>query len=514
MDFFNYLRTFFAANLTLVLIGVYIFTVLSTIILVIHEKRDPLKTSTWVLILLLLPIIGLIFYIYFGQNYRKVKIFSRKGLRDLKQIEHISKGQLVHFKKNSNFKNPNVANNIPIITLLLNNSKAILTEMNRVDIIQVGEKAFKSIIEEIEKARVSIHMQFYIVTDDVIGNAIKNILIAKAQEGLEVRLIYDDVGSWGLSKKFVKELRDAGVEVFPFMEVKFPLFTSKVNYRNHRKIIVIDGRIGYMGGMNIADRYIFGNETLGNWYDTMLKIEGEAVHVLQILFLSDWFFVSGKLVRNSLKFFTLRTRFWNTKETHDVLGGKKLFPDSEVTESHLLQITASGPDSDWASIMQAFFSAITHARKHIYIASPYFVPNESILTALKTAALSGIDVRIMLPGKSDSTVVYWSSLSYVAELLDAGIKIYLFQKGFNHSKIIMIDGSFSSVGSANMDIRSFEDNFELLAMIYDTELTNELERNFLKDLKHSTKIDPLQWAQRPLINSMKESVARLFSPLF
>lgn len=514
MDFFNYLGTFFAANLTLVLLGIYIFTVFSTIILVIHEKRDPLKTSTWVLILLLLPILGLIFYVYFGQNYRKVKIFSRKGLRDLKQIEMISKGQLVHFKKNTSFNNPNVSNNIPIITLLLNNSKAILTEKNRVEIIQVGEKAFKSIIEEIERAKVSIHMQFYIVSDDTIGNAIKNILIAKALEGLEVRLIYDDVGSWSLPKRYVRELRNSGVEIFPFMEVKFPLFTSKVNYRNHRKIIVIDGRVGYMGGMNIADRYIFGNETLGSWYDTMLKIEGEAVHVLQILFLSDWFFVSGKLVKYSLKFFNLKTRFWHSKETKAIAEGKVLFPDSAVSESHLLQITASGPDSDWASIMQAFFSVITHARKHIYIASPYFVPNESILTALKTAALSGIDVRIILPGKSDSTVVYWSSLSYVSELLEAGIKIYLFQKGFNHSKIIMIDSNFSSVGSANMDIRSFEDNFELLAMIYDNELTNELERNFLKDLKHCIKIDPEEWAHRPLINSIKESIARLFSPLF
>jgi cardiolipin synthase len=508
------IKDFFASNLTLIFLGIYVFTVLSTVVLVIHEKRDPLKTSTWVLILLLLPLIGLIFYVYFGQNFRKVKIFSRKGLRDLQQIENISKGQLGLFKKYASLQNATVISNLPIITLLLNNSKAILTEMNRVEIIQIGEKAFNSIVKDLESATVSINMQFYIVSDDKIGNTIKDILIAKAKSGVEVRLIYDDVGSWSLPKRFVNELKNSGVEVFPFMKVQFPLFTSKANYRNHRKIVVIDGKIGYMGGMNIADRYIYGSDELGPWFDTMLKIEGEAVHVLQILFLSDWFFVSGKLVTRSTKYFKFKNWLNKPKTGKTISKTNELFPESQIKERHILQITASGPDSDWASIMQAFFSAITHARKHIYIASPYFVPNESILTALKTAALSGIDVRIMLPGKSDSTVVYWSSLSYVAELLDAGIKIYLFQKGFNHSKIIMIDGSFSSVGSANMDIRSFEDNFELLAMIYDTELTNELERNFLKDLKHSTKIDPLQWAQRPLINSMKESVARLFSPLF
>ena len=309
---------------------------------------------------------------------------------------------------------------------------------------------------------------------------------------MEVRFIFDDVGSWSLPKRFIKDLVTAGVKIFPFMEVKFPIFTSKVNYRNHRKIVVIDGKVGFLGGMNIADRYIEGNKELGPWVDTQLRIEGESVQWLQVVFLMDWYFVSGELINDKLKY----------------------FPEHKVEETHAIQITASGPDSDWSSIMQAYFVAITKAKHHIYISTPYFVPNESILTALKTAALSGIDVRIILPGKSDSTVVYWSSLSYVLELLEAGIKVYLYQKGFNHSKIMMIDSSFASVGSANMDIRSFEDNFEVAAIVYDSEITTELERSFIKDIRRSHRITIEDWENRPLKQSFKESFARLFSPLF
>jgi cardiolipin synthase A/B len=341
-------------------------------------------------------------------------------------------------------------------------------------------------------AESSIHIEFYIVSDDKIGNRIKDVLIKKAQEGIEVRLVFDDVGSWSLPKKYINSLKQAGVSVHSFMEVKFPLLTSKVNYRNHRKIIVVDGKVGFIGGINIADRYLEGNKELGPWRDTLIKLKGEAVNSLQAIFLVDWYFVTGQ----------------------DISDQSKYFSSQEVKSYHPIQITASGPDSDWASIMQAFFLAITKAKHHIYIASPYFVPNESILTALKTASLSGVDVRIMLPGKSDSTVVYWSSLSYVSELLDAGIKVYLYQNGFNHSKILMIDSSFASVGSANMDIRSFEDNFEIAAIIYDEHLTTFIENSFLNDLSKSKLVTEQEWSLRSHKYNLKESIARLFSPLF
>ncbi len=492
MDFTFFWKSLIVPNIVLILLGIYLITVFSTAAMVVHEKRDPAKTSIWVLILILMPIIGLIFYIFFGQYHRKEKIFSRKGLRDLQQIEQMSQNQLINIKSQRFIENPSIANNLSIITLLLNNSKALLTQYNQVSIYQTGKSTFNAIIEELESATSSIHMEFYIVSNDEIGNRIKDILISKAKSGVEVRLIFDDVGSWSLPKKYIKQLRDAGVEVFPFMEVKFPLFTRKVNYRNHRKIIVVDGRVAFMGGMNIADRYLKGDTKLGAWYDTLLRIKGEAVHMLQVIFLVDWFFVSKMQISNRAKY----------------------FPDHKISIQHPLQITASGPDSDWASIMQAFFAAITKARSHIFISSPYFIPNESILTALKTASLSGVDVKIILPGKSDSTVVYWSSLSYITELLEAGINVYLFQKGFNHSKIIMIDSSFAIVGSANMDIRSFEDNFEVMAIIYDNELTSQLEEQFNRDIRKSRRVILSKWIRRPLKQSVKESVARLFSPLF
>jgi cardiolipin synthase len=489
---FDFWNNILLPNLSLIILLIYLFTVISTAVMVIHEKRDPAKTSIWVLILILLPVVGLIFYILFGQNRRKEKIFNRKGIKDLQQIELLSNNQLVDIQAKKFINIPSITDNLGIITLLLNNSKALLTEHNQVEIFQTGRKTFRSILDNIDGAKKSIHLEFYIIANDEIGNKIKDKLIDKAREGIKVRLIFDDVGSWHLPKRFVAELVAAGVEVYPFMEVKFPLLTSKVNYRNHRKIIVIDGKVAFMGGMNIADRYLKGDELLGTWYDTVLRIEGDAVNVLQIIFLIDWYFVSNKLE----------------------FSKEECFFRHSITTKHSLQITSSGPDSDWASIMQAFFAAITRARKHIYISTPYFVPNESILTALKTASLSGVDVRIVLPGKSDSTVVYWSSLSYVSELLDAGIKVYLFQNGFNHSKILMIDSNFASVGSANMDIRSFEDNFEVLAMIYDQELTLSLEKQFLRDIRKSKQVNASKWKQRSNVQNFKESLARIFSPLF
>lgn len=492
MVLLSILKFLSTVNISLILVVIYLITVFSTATMVVREKRDPIKTTSWVLILILLPIAGLIFYIFFGQYHRKEKIFNRKGLRDLEQIENLSHSQVVKLHIQKLHHSQQIADNLNIITLLLNNSKALLTEFNEVEILQDGKEAFNSIIDVLNAAESTIHIEFYIVSDDKIGNRIKDILIKKAKEGIEVRLVFDDVGSWSLPKKYIKSLKDAGVAVYPFMEVKFPLFTSKVNYRNHRKIIVVDGKVGFVGGMNIADRYIDGSKELGPWRDTMIKLKGEAVNSLQVIFLVDWYFVTGQ----------------------DISDRAKFFPKQEATSHHPIQITASGPDSDWASIMQAFFLAITKAKHHIYIASPYFVPNESILTALKTAALSGVDVRIMLPGKSDSTVVYWSSLSYVSELLEAGIKVYLYQNGFNHSKILMIDSSFASVGSANMDIRSFEDNFEIAAIIYDQQLTTFLENSFLNDLSKSKLITEEEWSLRSHKNNLKESVARLFSPLF
>jgi cardiolipin synthase len=469
----------------------YLITVIFIVILIIQQNGDPLKTITWSLVLLLIPIIGIIFYFYFGQNYRRQKIFNQKGLKDMIHMQEFSRYQMGELVQKSFFDNPKINSKKRIITLLINNSKSLISEHNKLQFFSTGREAFNYLLDDIANARDHIHMEYYIIEDDKIGRKIRDLLIQKAREGVEVRLIYDDVGSWKLSKKYINPLIEAGAEVYPFLPVRFPFLTNKINYRNHRKIVVIDGTIAHVGGMNIADRYIEGNKEVGQWKDMQLRIIGEAVHSLQIIFLTDWYFVSNQAITNN-----------------------KYFPEVYVDEVRLVQITASGPDSDWASIMQAYFAAISTATDHIYIITPYFIPNESILTALKTAALGGVDVKIMLPYKSDSRLVYWSTLSFVSEMLEAGVKIYFYRNGFNHAKLMLVDGIFASIGTANMDIRSFDQNFEVNAIIYDEETTTSLESSFLTDLDDCIHYSLEEWNNRKWWFNFRESLARLMSPLF
>ena len=468
----------------------YILTIVFMVILVIQQRGDPMKTIAWLMVVTFIPLLGIILYFYFGKNYRKEKIFSRKELTDSEQIRLLAQYQ--PDKVDATFWHDEaVAGKAHIMKMLYNSEKVLLTERNRVKILVNGKMTFEHIIAELEKAQKHIHLEYYIIDDDHIGNEIRRILIRKAKEGLEVRVIYDDVGCWSLSKEYIMSLKNAGARVFPFMPVRFPYFTNKINYRNHRKIIVIDGKVGFVGGMNIADRYISGSEELGPWRDTHLKIEGEAVYSLQSVFLLDWYFVSKRNIHDQDQY----------------------FPPVEITNQHLMQIVASGPDSDWASIMQTFFTAIATAKSYIYISTPYFLPNESILTALRTAALSGVDVRMLLPEQSDSKLISWSSSSYIGQLLDAGIKVYLYRKGFTHSKSMIVDDVFCSIGTANMDIRSFDQNFEVNALIYDQRLTVAMRNIFMNDIKDLKYINVNDWDERPRRIVFCESVARLFSPL-
>jgi len=469
---------------------IYLTTAIIVAISVVLENRNPTKTISWVVVLFVLPLVGLIFYFMVGKNYRKEKIFSRKGLKDFERIRLLSENQIIELQDKNFIENEKIRSKLPIINLLLRNSKALLTTRNHIEILNNGKETFDSIKREINKARNHIHLEYYIIDDDKIGNEIRELLIAKAGEGVEVRLIIDDVGCWKLGKKYLQSLENAGVELYSFMPVRFPLFANRINYRNHRKIIVVDGQVGYVGGINIADRYIVGSKNIPFWRDTHIKIEGEAVNSLQVVFLIDWYFVSGK-----------------------ILSDRSYFPRSKIKNTQLVQITASGPDSDWSSIMQAYFSAISTAREYIYIVNPYFIPNESILTALKTVALSGVDVRMIIPGKSDSFLAYNGTLSYVEELLEAGIRVFYYQKGFIHSKLIMVDDVFASVGTANMDIRSFDDNFEVNALIYDEKLCNELKDLFLEDLTDCLEADLDLHIDRSIKKKFIQSFARIFSPL-
>ncbi|MCC8089701.1 MAG: cardiolipin synthase [Rikenellaceae bacterium] len=474
----------------IIFIILYLIFVILNILVIIRDKRDSVKALAWITVIALIPVFGFILYILFGRNHRKEKIFNIKESADIEILLETLSAKQIYDVNNRTSNLPEISRNKDIITLLLNSNKSLLTVRNNVKILNNGEVTFEEIKKELLKAETFIHLEYYILERDRIGYEIADILMEKARSGVEVRFIYDDVGSWGLSTHFLRKMRRAGVDIKCFMPVVFPWLTSKINYRNHRKIIVIDGKIGFTGGINIAQRYIDGVKG-GVWRDTHLRIEGEAVESLQLTFITDWHFVSGEKLRNSDKY----------------------FPQTFVDVETPVQIASSGPDSDWASIMQAFFAAITKACRHIYISTPYFLPNEAILTAIKVASLSGIDVRIMIPEKSDSKIVHWATRSYISELLEAKVKVYLYRKGFNHSKIIMIDGMFSSVGTANMDIRSFEDNFEITAILYDSQLTGELESQFLKDLADSRMVVKSEWDKRSVFYSIGESFASLLSPL-
>ncbi len=470
----------------------YIITALFVSLMIIFEKRSPVKTLSWVIVILLVPFVGLITYILFGQNYRKSKIFSRKGISDLKSLQSFAAAQISSLPTRLESEIESIRDKQHLMRLMLNNNRAFLTEFNSVELLINGEKAFPSMLKAIRAAGKFIHMQFYRFEADTLGMSFFNVLIDKARSGVEVRIIVDDVGSWSLENNFLKKLKSAGVEIYQFMPVRFPNLTSKINYRNHRKVVVVDGVIGFVGGMNIANKYLVGVRSLGQWRDTHLLIRGEAVATLNSVFLTDWAFVCGKILTSNQVYLT-----------HE-----------RIKEKCWIQMASSGPDSDWSNILQVYISAIATARQSIYISTPYFSPDETIMNAMCTASLSGVDVRIIIPEQADSVIANWNSRSYVTEMLEAGIKVYLYFAGFNHSKYMVVDNVFSSVGSPNVDIRSFDLNFEVTALIYDTNFAGKLTTMFMDDLSGCIEVKLTQWLARRRSEKFKESLARIFGPLY
>jgi len=470
----------------------YLITVIFVCLVIIFENRAPVKTLSWVLVISLIPVIGILLYFFFGQNYRKRKIFSRKGITDSEHHLYAAIEQIESLDSRLDKKTDAIKSKQHLMTLMLNNERSVLTDNNSITLLKDAEETYPAMIEAIEKAENFIHFEIYRFNIDSTGNRFRDLLIKKVSEGVEVRMIIDDVGSWSFKKRYIDEMRRAGVQIFPFFPVRFPLLASKINYRNHRKILVVDGKTGFIGGMNIADKYIEGLPKIGKWRDTHLKIEGDAVGALNRVFLIDWFFLSGELLTDK----------------------KNYFPKHSSSGDSWIQLASSGPDSDWATIMQAYLAAIATAGEKVYLCTPYFSPNESILNALKTAALSGKDVRLIIPFKSDSIIANWNSRSYVTELLHAGVRIYAYVSGFNHSKYIVVDGVFSSVGSVNVDMRSFDLDFEVTALIYDEKFASILEDMFMEDLINSRELLLDLWEGRTRKEKYKESLARIFGPLY
>ncbi|WP_411894507.1 cardiolipin synthase [Winogradskyella sp. A2] len=479
---------FIQNNLFVILIAFNYLLALTAVVTVILKKINPTKTLSYIIVLLVFPFIGLLVYYLFGQEYRKTKIFNRKHvlnqsvitkIQNTINIDHQSKQEIEELLEEKS----------KLIPLLNQNDQSKLTLNNDIEIIENGDKKINLLLKDIKNAKHHIHLEYFIIKDDVTGTEVLNELIEKSNEGIDIKIIVDDVGS-SISSKMKKRIKHSGITMYRFMPVLFSRFTGKMNYRDHRKIIVIDGKIGYVGGINISDNYV-NSRNQRFWRDTHIRVEGEAVLQLQILFFTTWDFVSEG----------------------DLKIDDTFFPEHQIKNKLSMQFAASGPDTDWANIMESIFVAITNAEDYIYLTTPYFIPNDEIVTALQVASRSNIEVKLIIPKNSDSWIAEHATNSYVEQLLKAGIEVYQYEKGFIHSKTMIVDSVFCSVGTANMDYRSFNINFEVNALIYDKETSGTLLSLFNKDLEGSHKIEIAQWSKRSIYAKLLEALARLMAPL-
>ena len=472
-----------------ILLGLNYIMVIIAIAIILFKNINPTKTITYILVLVMFPFIGLLVYYFFGQEYRKSKIFNRKNILNKSVVKKVS-DEFVLNNRDIERLDTFLDEKMKLVKLLYKSENTPVTKYNEVTILKNGKEKFEYLFKDLKNAKKHIHLEYYILKDDDIGGKLIDIICEKAQNDVKVRLSFDDVGS-SISAKSKRKLRESGVEFHAFMPVLFPQFTGKLNYRNHRKIAVIDGEIGYVGGINVSDNYVNYKNGKSFWRDTHVRIVGEAVKPLQVHFLMTWDFVSKS----------------NLKITNT------FFPKTTVKKETAVQIAASGPDTDWANIMEAIFVAINTAEDYVYITTPYFIPNEQIITALQVAGKSGVDVRILIPKVSDSWTAKHATNSYLEMLLEADVKIYRYEKGFIHAKTIVVDDVFSTIGTANLDYRSFNINFEINALIYNTKTSEELKSHFLDDIKNSEELELNSWRDRAAFNKLKESYARLWSPL-
>ena len=453
---------------------------------VLMDNRQPAKTIAWVLVLLFVPVVGIVLYIFFGQNTRKMKLISGRSL------DQLSKRSMLEFVEQRNLRMPEYFSSL--VRLFTNQSLSLPFKDNAVEFYTDGYQFFPALLQAIKGATNHIHLDTYIIADDPLGRLVSDALIAKAREGVEVRLIYDDVGCWRVPERFFDRMRQAGVKVRSFMPVRFPAFTSKVNYRNHRKVCVIDGTQGFIGGMNIALRYVKGlhGGTLP-WRDTHMRLRGSVVYALQRAFLVDWYFVDRTLINDH--------RYYPPMPWH-------------ISNDSLAQVVTSSPIAQWPDIMQGYVRILLEAKRYVYMETPYFLPTEPVMFAMRTAALAGVDVRLLIPRRSDAWLIQLASMSYVTETLEAGVKVRLYEKGFNHSKLLVADDQISTCGSTNIDFRSFENNFEANVFFYDRQTALRIKDIYMRDEDCSINFsEARELHHRPYMHRFVESLLRLLSPL-
>lgn len=468
----------------------YVINILFAFTVIFLERRNPASTLAWILVLFLLPAIGALFYILFSQNLMRKKMFQlgaeeHRYFTSLlnREIENIRSGRLI-------YNDPLMENYKDLILFHQIQSEALFSQDNYVEVLTDGTEKFKELFKCIINAKSHIHILYFIVKRDALGKQLIRILTEKASEGVEVRLLIDALGN-KIHESDFEPLIKAGGKISLFFPSLLSYINLKVNYRNHRKIAVIDGKYGFIGGFNVGNEYISLKKKMGYWRDTHLKIEGTAVHDLQTRFLLDWKASSGEAIKHNPKYFPHPQQIGNTG----------------------IQIVSSGPDSPQEEIKQGYLKMINSAKERICIQTPYFIPDESIQEALKIAALSGVEVQIMIPNKPDHIFVYWATYSFIGDLIHAGVKAFIYDLGFLHAKTIVVDQKISSVGTANFDIRSFKLNFEVNAFIYDSKVSEELEQAFDKDLESCWELTLERYENRSKMIKFKESISRLLTPV-
>lgn len=474
-----------------ILLILYYSVVILLFFRIILENKNPLKTQSYLILMILLPIIGMMIYLFFGINFRKKKLYSRKGFSDQKIIQRWIKtyDNLLHDSFDDVQEYLSEKAKLPF--LFWRNNFSALTSNNSVQVFTNGEEKFPVLLQKLKNAKHHINIEYYIFENDVIGKKIMDVLCERAESGVVVRMIVDALGSNHIPMLTINKIKKSGVQFYEYHPVIFTSLANRVNYRDHRKIVVIDGKIGFVGGINVADKYINYKEGKTHWRDTHCMIEGDAVYSLQILFFLNWYFVSKNLI----------------------LPDSNYFPKITENEGVITSIISSDPDSDYPNLMEGYFSMINSAKNEILIITPYFIPNESILTALKTCAKGGVNIIILLPAQSDSVFVHSASLTYMGELLKNDIHIYFYTKGMIHSKVMIIDEELSTIGTANMDYRSFDNNAEVNAVFFDKNLANELKTQYLIDLEDAEKLDYIAWKNRPMKIKLIGSFGRLIAPL-
>lgn len=502
-------------------------------IVVFVERKSPHATMAWLMILFFIPILGVILYIFFGQSFYHDRMFE-----DLGETERRIKEFLTWQKNDLDSEDSPVYQHMPhrykgLVRMIMDDDGSPITVNNAVKIYSDGNEKYKDLIEDIYAAKDSVHMEYYILKDDEIGREVFKALTQKACEGVEVRFLGDALGCAGPRRSFFKPLLDAGGKVAFFFPSLIRLNHPRINYRNHRKIAVIDGKIGFIGGYNIGDDYLSRIPKWAPWRDAAVRVTGDCVYSLQSRFLRDWNYATRKNADYNLLSYTNEEleryfpkiservdTYMNNKEGGADTAGDNAMDTNAANESVRsdiagvpAQIVSGGPDTYWNPIKDMYAKMISLATESIYIQTPYFVPDQTILESLRMAALSGVDVKIMFPCKPDHIFVYWAGYSYLEQLFDAGVRVFVWKEGFIHAKTIVVDDKCGSIGSANWDIRSFKLNFESNIIMYDENAAKTMKDLFIKDLEFCEELTREKIDALPLIKRIKLSISRIFSPV-